>query len=322
MKKIDITVLMPVYNGDKYLKKAIDSILEQSFKNFELLLINDGSTDNSQTIIDSYSDNRIKVVLNEKNIGLINTLNKGLKLSKGKYVCRFDCDDISMPDRLMEQFLFLERNPSHVLVGSNVEIINECSKRVKLKKYPEMHDEIMMGMMFSNQICHPAVMFKNICTEHSLFYSSAAVHFEDYEFWSRLSDFGLFHNIQKNLIKYREHSTQISIKHKKKQDDSIYSTRSEFVLKRKTSLTPSIVNRFITRSKTKDVTPGEFNNIINLLNDKEKKSKVISTFFWRKMCNHADFGLSIIFIAVKSKLSLSLKQAVILLALALVKKRL
>src|ERR1017187_7276972 len=113
-----ITVLMPVYNAAPFLREAIDSILNQTFKNFELLIINDGSTDNCEEIILTYKDPRIRYIKNETNIKLISTLNKGIKLSKGKYIVRMDADDISFPDRIEKQVNYMETNPAIALCGT------------------------------------------------------------------------------------------------------------------------------------------------------------------------------------------------------------
>src|SRR5580698_9685158 len=106
-----VTVLMPVYNGEKYIKEALESILQQTFIDFEFLIINDGSTDNSVSIIKSFNDNRIRLIHNEKNSGLVYSLNKGIGLSNGEYIARMDCDDVSIPERLEKQVGFLNSNP-------------------------------------------------------------------------------------------------------------------------------------------------------------------------------------------------------------------
>ena len=105
-----VTVLMSVYNGEKFLKEAMDSILTQTFTDFEFLIINDGSTDNSVKIIESYNDSRIRLINNEKNLKLIASLNKGISLARGKYIARMDCDDISSPMRLEKEVDFLENS--------------------------------------------------------------------------------------------------------------------------------------------------------------------------------------------------------------------
>ena len=115
MSKPLVSVLMAVYNGEKYLLEAIESILNQTYTNFEFLIINDGSTDSTEEIILSYSDQRIRYIKNEQNLKLIASLNKGLDLAKGKYIARMDADDISLPDRLEKQVNFLERNSTKLL---------------------------------------------------------------------------------------------------------------------------------------------------------------------------------------------------------------
>jgi glycosyltransferase involved in cell wall biosynthesis len=107
---VKISILMPVYNGEKYLREAIDSILNQTFTDFEFLIVDDGSTDNSVEIINSYQNSRINLVKNDKNEGLVYTLNRGLSLAKGEYIARMDCDDISLPERLKKQIDFLDSN--------------------------------------------------------------------------------------------------------------------------------------------------------------------------------------------------------------------
>ncbi|HKQ33129.1 MAG TPA: glycosyltransferase family A protein, partial [Thermodesulfobacteriota bacterium] len=113
-----VTVLMTVYNGEKFLNEAIDGILNQTFRDFEFLIINDGSTDGSREIIKSYKDPRINLVDNESNIGLTASLNRGLSLAGGEYIARQDADDISLPERLEKQISILERNPDIALLGS------------------------------------------------------------------------------------------------------------------------------------------------------------------------------------------------------------
>ena len=112
-----VTVLMPVYNCEKYLRESIESILNQTFKDFEFLIINDGSSDKSAEIVESYNDNRINFVQNEKNIGLAASLNRGLDIAKGEYIARMDADDISLPERLEKQVRFMETNPQIGICG-------------------------------------------------------------------------------------------------------------------------------------------------------------------------------------------------------------
>ena len=119
-----ITVLMPVYNGEKYLRESVDSILNQTFTDFELLIINDGSTDSSMEILNSYSDSRIRIVTNEVNLRLIKTLNKGIDLATGEYIARMDCDDIADPKRLEIQLQYMEKHPDVAVCGTGVKAVS------------------------------------------------------------------------------------------------------------------------------------------------------------------------------------------------------
>jgi glycosyltransferase involved in cell wall biosynthesis len=125
-----VTVLMPVYNGEEFLHEAIESILKQTYLNFELLIINDGSTDSSENIILSYPDTRIRYIKNESNIKLIATLNNGFALAQGKYIVRMDADDYSVKERLQKQVAFMEANPEVTLAGSWFETIGDEPSRV------------------------------------------------------------------------------------------------------------------------------------------------------------------------------------------------
>src|ERR1700722_365222 len=119
-----VTVLMPAYNAGKYIGEAIRSVLDQSFRDFELLIVNDGSTDNTKTVVSSFADNRIRV-LEQSYKGISVALNAGLLVAKGYYIARFDADDICFPQRLSKQVNFLDANPGYILVGSDAEYIQE-----------------------------------------------------------------------------------------------------------------------------------------------------------------------------------------------------
>ena len=125
MTEPDVTVLLPVFNGALFLHQAIESILSQSFDNFELLIINDGSSDDSEKIIHSYSDHRINYVNNGQNIGLVATLNKGINLARGKYIARMDADDISIANRLKEQKEYLDQHSEVSFVASTINRIDQ-----------------------------------------------------------------------------------------------------------------------------------------------------------------------------------------------------
>jgi len=196
-----VTVLMPVYNGEKYIREAIESILRQTFTDFEFLIVNDGSTDKSIEIIQSYNDSRIKLVNNERNLGLIATLNKGLDLARGKYIARMDCDDISLPERLKKQVEFMNTHPEVGACGTRVKTIGD---KVCIRECRVDHDLMRCRLIFEPVIAHPSVILrKSLIDKFSLRYDPRFIKAEDYEFWVRCSDNFSLTNINQTLLLYR-----------------------------------------------------------------------------------------------------------------------
>src|SRR6185295_9135648 len=151
-----VSVLMSVYNGEKYLKEAMESILNQSFSDFEFLIFNDSSTDSSREIILSYNDPRIVLIDNKKNIGLTKTLNKGISLAKGKYIARMDADDVCHPERLNEQVNYLDKNAEVAVCGTWVQFLNEN----EVVKLPTKKNEIKTLLFCNSCLAHPSVMIR------------------------------------------------------------------------------------------------------------------------------------------------------------------
>ncbi|MDC7771444.1 glycosyltransferase [Priestia megaterium] len=217
--KPKVTVLMPVYNGEKYLAEAIESILNQTYQDYEFLIINDGSTDRSEAIINTYRDKRIRLVNNNENIKLIATLNKGIELSRGKYIARMDCDDISHPTRLSEQVEYMEKNQDVVMCGTWVETIGLGRKQIW--KYPTEHNQIQASLLFECVLAHPTVIIKKaILNELEIYYDKNYIHAEDYELWKRLSKYKIS-NIPKVLLKYRILTNSVSNSNRKTQQQSL-----------------------------------------------------------------------------------------------------
>lgn len=207
-----VTVLMPVYNGEKYLAEAIDSVLNQTYTHFEFLIINDGSTDGTEDIILSYADPRIVYVKNEQNIKLIATLNKGLKLAKGKYIARMDADDISLPQRLEKQIAFLENNPNVGLGGSYLKTLGAANDQVI--EYKTSSDEIKFRLFFDTHFPHPAaVLRKDVLERFGLEYEAEYIHVEDYVLWNRMAEHTDLAILPEVLVLKREHENQISLVH-------------------------------------------------------------------------------------------------------------
>ena len=199
---------MPVYNGATYLNEAIDSILNQTYNDFEFLIIDDGSTDGSVKIIKSYDDNRIRLVENRNNLGQSETLNKGLSLAKGKYIARMDQDDISMPERLKKQFEFMENNSDIDVCGSWLQLMGKHDGIVELETDSE---RIKINLLTNQNLAHPAVMIrKSTLVKYELNYNPTFTIGNDYDLWVRMFDYCSFANLPEPLLKFRMHDNQYS----------------------------------------------------------------------------------------------------------------
>lgn len=196
-----VSVILPVYNGEKHLAEAIDSLLAQTYTNLEINVIIDGSKDNCLSIAQSYQDERVKVYENEVNLGLIGTLNRGLSLCKGEYIARMDQDDISLSHRFQKQVEFLQKHPKSVLCGSNYTTFGEKAETTYFATSPE---EIKIQLHFFSCIGHPTVMFNaKVLFEFGINYQDFK-DTEDWATWYALSKAGAeFRNLDDVLLKYR-----------------------------------------------------------------------------------------------------------------------
>jgi len=205
-----VTVLMAVYNGEKFLKEAMESILTQTFTDFEFLIINDGSTDNSVKIIEEFNDPRIRLIHNEKNLKLIASLNKGISLAKGKYIARMDSDDISMPDRLKKEVNFLENSLEYGLVGTYYTVIDGEGVNQRNVSYPSSNDLIKLFLSLNCPLAHGSIMGKCELFKQNLYGSKQYPDVEDYELWTRIAKLTKIHNIPEYLFKYRVYGESFS----------------------------------------------------------------------------------------------------------------
>lgn len=220
-----VTVLMPVYNGEPYLRAAIDSILNQSFTDFEFLIINDGSTDQSLKTIKSCKDRRIRLVNQRSNLGLIETLNRGFAIAKGRLIARMDCDDICMPERLNKQVAFMEEHPGVGVCGTWIEYF--MGKELVMN-FPVTHEEIVQAMPYFNPMAHPTLVIRReVLQTQSVLFDAAYPHVEDYELWTRLVQVTRFANLPEVLLKYRIHPQQVGRVHSEKQAELIKSIQSK-----------------------------------------------------------------------------------------------
>ncbi|MCS6968605.1 MAG: glycosyltransferase [Bernardetiaceae bacterium] len=195
---------MSAYNAEKYISQAIESILHQTFKDFELLIINDASTDKTRAIAEHYAqqDKRIKLFDNPKNLGLTRTLNKAIDLTGGQYIARMDADDIAMPERLAKQVQLLDANPNIGFCGTWIEFID--SDGMPLGETLSMSltsEEIYARLFFHNCFIHSSIMMRRSCALEK--YNENFVICQDYEFWSRLSENFVCYLIPEFLVQYR-----------------------------------------------------------------------------------------------------------------------
>jgi glycosyltransferase involved in cell wall biosynthesis len=205
-----VTVLMPVYNSEAYLEEAIASILGQTYTDFEFLIINDGSTDRSASMIESYADRRLRVIHKSKNQGLIATLNEGLAESRGRYIVRMDGDDISLPDRIARQVAYMEAHPDVGLCGTWFEDFG-AGMPSRTIRYSESDTEIRIRHLYQTHVAHPtAIIRKSVLTKHNLQFDPDYVHGEDYHFWVCMSRFCKISNIREVLVRKRDHPGNVS----------------------------------------------------------------------------------------------------------------
>lgn len=209
-----ISVAMSVYNGQRFLAEAIESVLAQSFTDFEFLILDDGSTDGTRAIIERYAaqDFRIRPIIRE-NRGLIASLNQLVGESRATLVARMDADDICRPERFAKQIAYLAANPDCGVVGSWTEDIDEFGDRYRLEglDHPETHEEFLQAIENSEPLlCHPAVIFRRDIVQSVGGYHAAFRHCEDMDLWLRLASKTRIANMPERLLRYRHYGEQVS----------------------------------------------------------------------------------------------------------------
>lgn len=209
MKTPRISVLMPAYNSEKYIAESIESILNQTFIDFEFIIINDGSTDNTAKIINQYAtkDSRIKFVNNSKNKGLIGVLNEGLELCRGEYIARMDSDDISLPTRFEKQIAYMDAHPECGVLGTYFHVFGTRNEDIILPQYVRILD-----LAYACMVGHPTIMLrKSVIDKYDFRYDFNYKHAEDYELWSRMIMVTEIHNLPEILLYYRLGDTNVSV---------------------------------------------------------------------------------------------------------------
>ncbi|GAA4333743.1 glycosyltransferase [Flaviaesturariibacter amylovorans] len=231
-----VTILLPVYNAERFLKEAVDSLLAQTFTDFELLALNDGSTDGSEAILKSYNDPRLRIVPNERNRGLIYTLNKGIDMAFGRYIARMDSDDVCRPGRLAAQVAYLDAHPGVAVVATTLDMINESG--APLPPWPDDRayttpEHIRECLLRTNCIAHPSVMARaEVLKQYK--YQEDQKEAEDYDLWLRLvADGKLVAKIDEPLLRYRYLDTGLTRKDRLSAFERLSRTKGKFLARRK-----------------------------------------------------------------------------------------
>lgn len=234
LKKGLISVVMSNYNTpEEYLREAIDSILHQTYSNFEFIIVDDCSTDNSLEIIESYNDPRITVIKNKQNLGITKSLNRALSVSKGEFVARMDADDICLPERFEKQVAYLKQNQDVVVCGTWVELfgdgVHAYNEKYSRKILPEK-ELLQINLLFGNHmnIIHPTAMFNHVLLQkNNIKYNENYIFAQDYRMWVDCSKEGELCNVPEVLFKYRIHGKAVSSDKKSIQNECAKNIMAE-----------------------------------------------------------------------------------------------
>jgi glycosyltransferase involved in cell wall biosynthesis len=278
--KAHISVILPVFNGETTLYESIESILQQDYQNFELIIINDGSTDNSLKIASGFADHRIRIYSTE-NQGLPKSLNLGISLANSELIARQDQDDISYPSRLRKQKMEFEIDRNLVLCGTNAYISNQFGQIITQSKIVSRNDDLKYVLMFKNPFYHSSVMFKknikNIKVNYSIDPDTQPP--EDYELWTRLSEEGNFYCIKEPLINYRISKTSLSRK------------KSQTISQNLRKISTKMINKKLNLNSVES--EYIYNYYYKIENASANKFRVLSRFMYANFCYFRKFDVSL-----------------------------
>ena len=206
-----VSVVMPVYNGGEFLVDAVASILEQSFEDWELICVNDGSTDGSAQKLEALAqiDSRLRI-LHQTNWGIVSALNRGCKAARGELICRLDCDDIAFPDRLQKQVDYMQSHPKCIVVGGGILEIDSNNTPLAITRLPKDHHQIIRNLLHRQTgHFHPTTMFRRGAFEAAGRYRKSFEWIEDHDLWLRMETHGQLANLDELLICYRQHASSV-----------------------------------------------------------------------------------------------------------------
>lgn len=304
LQKDLVSVIMSNYNTpEEYLRQSIESILNQIYRNFEFIIIDDCSTDNSLKIIESYTDKRIKIIRNEQNLGITKSLNKGLAVAKGEFVARMDADDISLPERFEKQVDFLKSHTEYIVCGTGVELIGEWEKKHSNKyicrTIPE-REQFRINLLFGNypNIVHPTAMFNNtMLKKYGITYNENYPLAQDYRMWVSCSEVAECANIPETLLNYRVHGKAVSSDKKQLQSEIAIQIMQEQLDKLELQLPDEyagIHKDFLYSRKEYNLKCKKWINILLKQNKRHKvyNQKLLRKTLWEKWAEISYFGLA------------------------------
>jgi glycosyltransferase involved in cell wall biosynthesis len=258
-----VSVVMAVCDGEEYITEALNSILDQSFRDFEFIIINDGSIDNTTGILQQYAqlDGRL-CVFHQENRGLIAALNRGCRLARGKYIARMDADDITVPDRFETQVDFLDRHPIVAVLGGAIKLINAKGASIGERRYPVDDRQIKEALHRTNCFCHSAIMMRKDAFDATEGYRRPFLHAEEYDLWLRMAERVELANLPDVLVYYRIHARQVTVRNLRRQVLSALAAQAAARIRRETGQEPSLpadgvnahslVNLAVSRTRVTD----------------------------------------------------------------------
>jgi glycosyltransferase involved in cell wall biosynthesis len=304
-----VSVVIACYNCEKYVELAVRSIIEQTYKNLEILIIDDCSTDNSYTILKQLTekDNRIILMKNETNLKLAKNLNNMISIAKGKYIARMDADDISLSERIEKQVVWMEAHPEYAVCGTHIYPINSKGKKMDGYILPSTNEEINRAKYFYSPFAHPSVMIRKyiaVMYKYDEHFSVA----QDYELWFRILKDHKGYNLDKKLLYYRVFSESVSFRRKLDKDRSLIAIFAANLTNGDENLAQLYVDGFIYRKIIHDSTLNVFiKNLLNTVNDSRGYNFHILLLFFIYFLNQKELAVFMTHLSLKENCKFLLK---------------